>query len=118
MKRDLADIRADAIQFVLARPAAAIGIGGVLLVALIGTVLLSARGCSGAPTVSNVPQLPVADGYAMICKKCKAEFEIKRAEFETWPTADGAYKCPKCGSGSTEPDNSKIMPMVEVPSGG
>ena len=64
-----------------------------------------------APTrLAPGPELAVPDGYVMVCNKCKASFPVKRSEFETWPRINGAFKCPKCGSGNTEPDRTKSFP--------
>jgi hypothetical protein len=63
--------------------------------------------------------LPIADGYTMICGSCRTSFDLKRDQFDSWPKDDtGGYKCPKCGSSRTTPDNSKVTPMTDVPGGG
>lgn len=99
----------------LARQKVAIGAAVVASGLVLTIVLLLLRGGKSGPEQVPATQLAVADGYFMFCKKCRNEFEVKRTEFETWPTVDGAFKCPKCGAGGTLPVNAKVTPMVEVP---
>lgn len=90
----------------------------ILLGVAVGLLVLAAvvffwrmRGESRA-VLPATTVLPVADGYTILCQSCKTSFELKRDQFQ-----DAPYKCPKCGSTKTTPDNTKLTPMVDVPGG-
>lgn len=87
-----------------------LSVGAIVVALLFGYWRLQPE----SPTVLPPnPKSSAADGYSMRCNACKTSFEIKRAEFDTWPRVDLAYKCPKCGSPNTAPDKTKVGRVKE-----